>query len=230
MVTELWRYPVKSLRGQQLQSVAADSRSVEYDRLWAVVGQDGKIASGKTTRRFRRMPDLLTMDSFVDDDGTGWIRFADGSAHRIGDVRTERLVSEVVGEPVEVAAEGSTSHLDDSPIHLVSRQTLDWVHWQLPSSDADRRRFRPNVVLDVSLPDDRPEETWIGCAIQLGTATLRVTHRAVRCVMITQPQDDLRFQPRLLQKLEEANEMTLGVYAAVEVPGTLNVCDEVRLA
>lgn len=60
-VAGLWRYPVKSLDGEQLEQVAIDRRGVERDRLWALVDGEGKIASGKPTRRFRKVPGLLCL-------------------------------------------------------------------------------------------------------------------------------------------------------------------------
>lgn len=36
------------------------------DRRWALYGEDGKIGSGKTTRRFRRMHGLLALEGITD--------------------------------------------------------------------------------------------------------------------------------------------------------------------
>ena len=48
-VAELWRYPVKSLLGEQLPEVEVDERGVIGDRLYAVTDRDGKLGSGKTS-------------------------------------------------------------------------------------------------------------------------------------------------------------------------------------
>jgi hypothetical protein len=55
-VLELWRYPVKSLLGEPLEEVEVDERGFVGDRLFAVVDSNGKIGSGKTTRRFPCLP------------------------------------------------------------------------------------------------------------------------------------------------------------------------------
>jgi len=44
-------------------------------RIWAVRGKDGRIGSGKTTRRFRRMPHLLSLTAHTDPNGVVWIAF-----------------------------------------------------------------------------------------------------------------------------------------------------------
>jgi uncharacterized protein len=53
-VSELWRYPTKSLVGERLQQVRLDERGIVGDRLFAVTDRNGKIGSGKATKRFRR--------------------------------------------------------------------------------------------------------------------------------------------------------------------------------
>ncbi|MCK9496187.1 MAG: MOSC domain-containing protein [Dehalococcoidia bacterium] len=54
-VSEAWRYPIKSVGGVRAGTVDLDQRGVRADRGFAVYGDDGKIGSGKSTRRFRRM-------------------------------------------------------------------------------------------------------------------------------------------------------------------------------
>jgi uncharacterized protein YcbX len=76
-VSELWRYPVKSLLGERLRVAEVESRGPTLDRRWAIYGADGKIGSGKSTRRFRRMPGLLDIASHG-EDGSVHVRFPDG--------------------------------------------------------------------------------------------------------------------------------------------------------
>jgi MOSC domain-containing protein len=56
-VTELWRFPVKSMKGEQLQEVEVTERGVLGDRAYALIDADtGKVVSAKSVRLF---PDLL---------------------------------------------------------------------------------------------------------------------------------------------------------------------------
>ena len=56
-VAELWRFPVKSMKGEQLQEVTATERGVLGDRAYALIDTEtGKVASAKSVRLF---PDLL---------------------------------------------------------------------------------------------------------------------------------------------------------------------------
>ncbi|WP_204037573.1 MOSC N-terminal beta barrel domain-containing protein, partial [Actinoplanes utahensis] len=55
-ITEIRRYPVKSMLGEQIPAAVLGARGLTGDRLWAVRDADGKFGSGKNTRRFRRIP------------------------------------------------------------------------------------------------------------------------------------------------------------------------------
>jgi uncharacterized protein len=56
-VAELWRFPVKSMRGEQLQEVTVTERGVLGDRAYALIDTEtGKVASAKSVKLF---PDLL---------------------------------------------------------------------------------------------------------------------------------------------------------------------------
>jgi len=227
-VGELWRFPVKSVRGEQLSEVRCGWRGFDGDRRWAVRGADGKLGSGKTTRRFRRMPGLLSMASAVDGDGIAWVRFADGSTRRVDDPTTASLVGAAVGEDVTLVEEGDVSHFDDAPIHLLSRASLRWLEQRRPLDKVDRRRFRPNLVVDRN-GSDLADDGWLGARLQIGGVVLTVDHRTERCVMTTLAQDELGFAPGILKDLQAANESCLGVYARVASEGTIRVGDDVVL-
>ena len=56
-VAELWRFPVKSMRGERLEQVELTERGFVGDRAYAIIDSDtGKVVSAKSVRLF---PDLL---------------------------------------------------------------------------------------------------------------------------------------------------------------------------
>jgi uncharacterized protein YcbX len=228
-VSELWRFPVKSLLGEQVPRVELDARGVVGDRWWCVRGADGRFGSGKTTRRFRRMPGLLTMRSFL--DGTdAVVELPDGWRGAVGDPETARRVADVVGEPIELATEGEVRHHDDSPVHLLTDSSLAWLAARLPDAQVDRRRFRPNVVVTTGADPGLVEESWAGRTLSIGTVQLAVTAPAIRCVMASQAQEELAFVPTIVGELERSNDLNLGVYATVVTPGSIAVGDDVVLS
>src|SRR4051794_12679923 len=142
-VVELWRYPVKGLLGEALESATFDNRGMVGDRWFAVVGADGKLGSGKTTRRFRRMPNLFTMSARAADDDEILVRIDDweGSAR---DPATAERVSQVVGERVTLEPESAVRHHDEGGVHVITTASLRYL------DGIDVRRLRPNVLLDAS--------------------------------------------------------------------------------
>ena len=224
-VAEVWRYPVKSLGGEQLVGALCERRGVRGDRRWAVTGEDGRIGSGKTTRRFRRMPGLLSLRARTDDAGDVWVELPDGRRGRVEDPATAAWLSEVTGEPVRLREESGTSHFDDGPLHLVTTGSLsDLGPLDLHGPLADRRRFRPNLLLAADAPLDPPCRLRVGAA-----AVLAVSTPTARCVMTTMAQPGLAFAPTVLKQLEHHRDGCLGVYATVEREGEVAVGDPVTV-
>ena|ERR671930_43921 len=70
-VVSLWRYPVKSMMGEELNSSYITERGLVGDRTYAVVDkQTGKAASAKNPRKWGKLFDFYSMfvDSPNDDD------------------------------------------------------------------------------------------------------------------------------------------------------------------
>ena len=51
-VIGVWRYPVKSMLGEEVDSSAVGERGLIGDRAWALVADDGKIVSAKNPRKW----------------------------------------------------------------------------------------------------------------------------------------------------------------------------------
>ena len=69
-VVSLWRYPVKSMMGEELNSSYVTERGLVGDRTYAVVDkQTGKAASAKNPRKWGKLFDFRSMfiDSPSDD-------------------------------------------------------------------------------------------------------------------------------------------------------------------
>lgn len=216
-VVALHRYPVKSLRGEDLEALRVEARGVVGDRLYALRNPEGKFGSGKSTRRFRRMEGLLDLAAaYV--DGAPVITFPDGQLVAGDDPAIHDRLTAHVGQPVTLAPESEISHFDDSPLHLITTAGLR----TLGLAAGDAPRFRPNVVIDVP-GYGFVEDAWIGRELLLGDVRVRITGGAVRCVMIGMAQDDLPEQPRLLRRVADLNETCFGVYATVVTPGDIVV-------
>ena len=222
-VVGLYRYPVKSLRGEQRCALRVEARGVVGDRLYALRNLEGKFGSGKSTRRFRRMEGLLDLAAAY-ADGAPVITFPDGRAIAGTDPAIHDCLSAHVRQSVTLVREDDISHFDDSPLHLISTAGLR----TLGLATTDAQRFRPNVVIDVP-GYGFVEDTWIGRELLLGDVRLRITGGAVRCVMIGMAQEDLPARPELLRHVGDLHETCFGVYATVVTPGDIVVGVDARV-
>ncbi len=221
VVHEIRRYPVKSMAGESLDSVQVDPRGLTGDRWYAVVDGDGKLSSGKHSNRFRRRDAVFDFASRTTDAG---VRVSGrGGDWCAGDGDLDLVLSDAMGDPVRVLSEEATPHHDAGQVSLVGTASLDWCREHL-GVDADRRRIRPNLVIDTSEPF--VEETWSG-VLAIGTTRLRVVRRVERCRMIDIAQEGLPPEGRWLTSLSESRQLYLAVYLDVVDPGTIRVGDEV---
>lgn len=227
-VSQLWRYPVKSFRGERLEEVLLDKRGVVGDRVFAVRDANGKLGSGKTTRRFRLMRDLFDFSAETDGEAVV-VRGPEGACLRVGDPALDALLSDRYREPLAVLPEASVSHFDAGPVHVLTTSSLAWVETEYRTTGGDARRYRPNIVLDTGREKGLVEERWLGASLSIGSCRLEVTKTVERCVMPTFRQDGLAPSPGLLRFLVQRNETMLGVYAAVASPGTIRIGDTVTV-
>jgi len=222
-VVALRRYPVKSLTGEPVEAVDLDERGVAGDRLWSVRTPDGKIGSGKTTRRFTAVPGLLELRSWYDGE-RAVIGFPDGTCCPADDPQAAARVGAHVGRSVTLARESHVSHFDDGPVSLLGLGSVAAVT-EARGEPVDPARFRANLLLEGTAA--YAEQGWIGRELEVGSAVLRVTMRSPRCVMVNLATADLPEQSGNLALLGRINDGDLGVIATVVRPGRIRLGDAV---
>jgi uncharacterized protein YcbX len=108
-VVSLWRYPVKSVIGEELTASGVDERGLAGDRAYALVDrQTGKLASAKHPRKWGRLFDFSA--AFLEPPRVGdpappaRITFPDGSTATSKDSDLDRRLSDALGLEVTLAA------------------------------------------------------------------------------------------------------------------------------
>ena len=97
-VRTLWRYPVKSMLGEEVGAIDLDDGGLDGDRRFGVVdAETAKVASAKQPRYWQR---LLQLRAEVVADGTVRIHFPDGRAVLSSDAFVDKLLSEFLGRQV----------------------------------------------------------------------------------------------------------------------------------
>jgi uncharacterized protein YcbX len=107
-VDAIWRYPIKSMRGERLSEATLTQRGLSGDRAYALIDPEtGKVASAKHPRRWGRLLACsATVQSGADGDDPLVVRVTlpDGRAILTSDGDAERLLSSMAGREVTLAS------------------------------------------------------------------------------------------------------------------------------
>jgi len=207
-VAELWRYPVKGLRGESLQSVEIAVGGIPGDRSVRVVDPRGTV----TGRRKQR---LIGVDATLGRDGEPLVADSPWDSPAAA-----AAIREVAGEEATLeAAEGGHAH-DAAHILLVTDGGLAQLGY-------DRRRFRPNIVVEGV--DGPAELDWVGRRVRVGEAVLLVDEPCERCVITTIDPDTIEVDLEVLERTRSELDGMMGVYCSVIEPAEVGVGDAVAL-
>jgi uncharacterized protein len=121
---------------------------------------------------------------------------------------------------------------DSASMHVVASGTLAHLR-ALTGDDAqlDPRRFRPNIVVETAPGHEGfVEDDWLEGTLEVGGSVRIVQLRpALRCVMTTHRQADLVRDMRILRTAAQHHHNHVGVFAAIDTPGTVRTGDAVVL-
>lgn len=241
VVGQMWRYPVKSLGGEQVGECWAGTRGLAGDRAWAVQDADGKLGSGKNSRRFRRMTGLLGLrarypeEPGVDRAVAPVLTGQDGTDYPVAGGAADAFVRQLTGLPgVRVRRDTGIMHFDEVPLTMVGTATLEWLAAQVPGVAVDVRRLRPNLLVRTGEPF--AEESWLGRRVQIGTGE-RAVHAVFdrvlqRCVMVGMAQPGLPESGEVLKRIgqRENHPLCLALGGMITRPGTIRSGDPVRVS
>ncbi len=236
-VERLWRWPVKSMAGEEVRALSIDERGVGGDRTHAVL-HEHKGEWKKLTAR--EAPGMLAwtasypfdLDAGLDPARPPYAIVAEpGGRHRFqwGDPRLRVALQRDLGRPVELHRD--VAGMPDVPgqILLTTRATVAALSGEL-GTDIDLRRFRPNLHLDLDAPP-WAEESWIGAEVSFeGGVRLEIAGSCERCAIPTRDPDTREKWPQLLRHLAAEHEQNLGVLARVLAPGSIAAGARVDIA
>jgi uncharacterized protein YcbX len=204
-VRELWRYPVKSLAGERVQSVFVDRAGLRGDRIVRA-----RSASGRRITA-RAHPGLLALRGTTDRRGAVLV---DGLPWESATVAA--LVRAASADDVRLISDESRTRQDVLPVSLATDGALDEL-------GVDLRRLRPNIVLaDVV---GLTERTWDGLSVRVGEAVLGVRQVRGRCVMTTYDPDTLVQDHSVLQRIVDEYEGRFALDCYVIEAGLVTVGD-----
>jgi uncharacterized protein YcbX len=233
-ISELVRFPVKSMAGVTTESASLGWHGLDGDRRFAFrrLGDE----SGFPWLSASRFPGLLLYHPFGLDESTGeplptHVRTPDGRPFALRSAELQSEVAARSGIDLELM---KLKHgiFDDAPVSVIGAATIAGIGREAGMT-LDRRRFRANIVLDVDDPAPFLEDSWVGGTLLFGDRDPRpavsVTARDVRCVMLNLDPDTGTQDARVMKTVVRLNQNNAGVYGTVVQTGALFVGQPVSL-
>lgn len=255
-VESVWRYPVKSMRGEELQEAFVGFPGIYGDRIYAFrsftapKGCPYLTASAHPAmllyRPMFRHPERATKpDNLAEAEAIapGLTPMYGSPSDLMLDVETPagdlfpidypRLINmlrEGLRDTPELTLHRSERALTDCrPVSIISIQTVEQVSKE-SGIDVDKRRFRANIYVELDSGNAFGEDDFVGRTLRIGAKTaIAVLERDPRCKMITLDPDTAQQNPEVMRRVARDHGGNAGVYGAVLIEGTIRPHDEIIL-
>jgi uncharacterized protein YcbX len=197
---ELWRYPVKSLAGEQVKKIDVGRHGMAGDRT-VLVTRHGRVVTSRTHHH------LLGLKGTMNEQGIPLI-----SGHVWNSPEALALARKDVGPEAELVQYQGMERFDVLPLLVATDGAVQHL-------GLDRRRFRPNIV--IGGVDGLEERRWPGRRLRSGDVILHAAQLRSRCVMTTYDPDSLDQDPNVLRRIVDELGGRLGLDCAVVAGGIL---------
>jgi hypothetical protein len=226
-VAGLFRYPVKSMAAEPLDTVAVGWNGFAGDRRWAFI-RDGQLRSNFPWLTGRERSDLLLhrprFTSAEDPERSSVLVTAPDGAEL--DV-TDPVLAERLGAGVRLIKQ-NRGVFDAAPLSLISTQTVATLGG-LAGREVTPVRFRPNLLIDAGSAEAFTEEDWVGTTLAIGGFRMRIDQRDARCAMVNIDPVSAERDPGVLRTIAQERQACLGVYGTTVEPGAVAIGDPVSL-
>ncbi len=248
----IWRYPVKSMRGEQLDKVFVAYTGVMGDRIYAISSSSATPEFPWHTNR-EQEEFVLYSAGFVNHQNT-LEPLALEAAHQeslnppypeasafVVEIKTPDGKTLDIEDPafLESLSDKSDGDLrlhftqknavDCRPLSLFSHQTLNQLV-QETDMEIDKRRFRANFYVDWVMADGFYENELVERKLKIGERLeIMIVELDPRCKSITIDPETAQTQPRLLKHIARKHNGFAGVYAVILKEGTVKAGDKIYL-
>jgi len=256
VVESLWRYPVKSMGGEEVAQAFMGFSGIYGDRCFAFTnsaapkGAPYLTASVQTRMvclrpRFRHperaaappnlaeamsIPPGINPANADENDLAVDVVTPSGMVLAIDDPALLELLGEGINEKNRLRLVRSDRALTDCrPVSMISLQTIRQIETEL-AVPVDKRRFRANVYADLASNRGFEEDDLIGRTLRIGArAEMVILERDLRCKMISLDPVTGDHNPAFFRIVAREHDALAGVYCAVRVEGILTQGDPIQL-
>ena len=253
-VESLWRYPVKSMRGEELDEMFAGYAGVYGDRVFAFTSslspKGFPFFTGRDQRqmiryraRFRNPEKAARPINLAEAESSGAnpisanaselmieVETPDGKTIAIDDpALIDNLRANIDGKHELKLLRSDKAITDCRPLSIFALQSAKKLGEET-GTNVDKRRFRANVYVDLTNAAGFAEDQFVGKTLRIGSkVVVSVLERDPRCMMITLDPDTAEKTPAILKQVAQAHEGMAGVYGAVLMEGVIRKGDSVEL-
>ena len=208
-ITEIWRYPVKTMAGETLQRVDIGALGIEGDRVVHVEDASGRVITSRSHPRFLGHKSTLSAHGSVMVDGRLWDS------------------PEVAAEVVDIVGPGATLVRYEGPERFDVLPLLIATDGAIAAFGHDHRRLRPNIV--IGGVEGLTEGEWPGACLRIGKAFIGVQDLRLRCIMTSYDPDSLAQDKEITRSIYRRFGGKLALNCFVIEGGEIAVGDEVQL-
>jgi len=208
IVGEIWRYPVKSMGGEQLEATVLTPDGIPGDRV-VHARDDRQVLTA------RSHPALLGFRACLAPDGEPLV---DGEPWNSETIAAR--VREAVGAETRLARFDGPERFDVLPLLVATDGAI-------AALGMDRRRFRPNILVRGVTAD--AERSWPGKRLRIGKAIIDVVSLRQRCVMTTYDPDTQVQDVSVLRTIVRERGGRLALDCSVIEPGPVALGDPVEV-
>jgi len=209
-VSEIWRYPVKSLKGERLNETEITKLGIPGDRQIAVI----RTINGRFLTS-RSKPKLLGLQGSINANGLATI-----NGHPWNSAEALQLVQEAAGEPVTLEQIPAPQAFDVLPLLVATDGAARYLN-------IDHRRLRPNILL-ADVPE-LEERNWPGRIIAIGDVRIHAEKLRDRCVMTTFDPDTQEQDPSVLLRIVHELDGSTALDSSVIAEGKIRVGDQAHI-
>jgi uncharacterized protein YcbX len=230
-VVSLHRWPVKSLGGEEVDTLELDGRGAAGDRAHALFDE----FKGEPRRlTVRQVPRMLLWDAAygaaavpLDDPPPPTLTAPGGERYSWDDAALPAAFSEDLGRPVTLRRDPAL--MQDLPDSLLV--TFGASHRAVETdlgAPFDPLRWRTNIHVEADA-DAFAETGWEGRTLRVGDAELHLLHPCERCVIPTRDPRTAEKAPELLRYLSARRATLFGINARPAGPSRIVTGDAVTL-
>jgi uncharacterized protein len=210
-VEAIFRYPIKSMAGEQLADAQIGWHGVDGDRRFALRRVEER--GGMPWLTASKLPALLQFTPI--GLPPTHVRTPDGRELAIDGPELIAEIERRYGKPVQLMRldrgifdEGAISVIAESTIHELGTAV---------GYDLGVRRFRPNILIRTDAPRGFEDNDWVGSVLAFGDDGPRISIqlRDERCAMLNLDADTAESDPRIMKAAVRMNDNKAGVYGTV---------------